>query len=741
MRFIRKSWKCGAAAALLLGLAAGGALAQTGRPDSPIGNARNGPYTWNHVAIVGGGFVPGVVLHPAEPGLMYARTDMGGAYRWDAAAGRWIALTDWAGADDWNLLGIASIALDPTEPDRLYLATGTYTNGWSGNGAMLVSTNRGQMFRRYDLPFKLGANEDGRNSGERMGVNPFRPKELLLGTPKDGLWKSTDHGQSWAKVTSFPVTASTANGNGIVFVLYSPYTSGLVFAATSQAGGLFRSSDAGLSWQPVSGQPTDFLPVRAALSSNGILYVTYANAPGPNGVSNGAVRKLSLADGAWSNITPIGPWWATNLWYGFCGVTVDAQNPNTVMVSTLDRWWPGDTVYRSTNAGASWIGLRDEGDSAPWGHQWDNYAVRDSSLSPFLNFGGASAEFGHWIADVKIDPFNPNHVLYTTGATVWTSNDVTNVDSKQMTHWTVGANGIEQTAIGELISPPAGAHLLSAMGDIGGFRHDDFTVSPPAGMFRNPLMTSTTGIDFAGLNPAIVARVGWAGQHGGYSSDGGTTWTPFASEPAGASGNPGGIAVSADGSTFVWEPGSGAPAFAGIGGAWSVCAGAPANQRVGADRVNPHKFYSFDSAAGTVYVSVDGAATFTAAATGLPAQSGVIRATPGREGDLWLALSDGLYHSTDSGATFVNAGTVQHATAIGFGMHAPESDYPALFLTGQVNGLNGVYRSDNAGASWVRINDDAHQYGWVGVITGDPRIFGRVYLGTNGRGIVYGDIR
>lgn len=46
----------------------------------------------------------------------------------------------------------------------------------------------------------------------------------------------------------------------------------------------------------------------------------------------------------------------------------------------------------------------------------------------------------------------------------------------------------------------------------------------------------------------------------------------------------------------------------------------------------------------------------------------------------------------------------------------------------------------NEGNTWTRINDDAGQWAWIGqTITGDPNIFGRVYLGTNGRGILYGD--
>ena len=40
----------------------------------------------------------------------------------------------------------------------------------------------------------------------------------------------------------------------------------------------------------------------------------------------------------------------------------------------------------------------------------------------------------------------------------------------------------------------------------------------------------------------------------------------------------------------------------------------------------------------------------------------------------------------------------------------------------------------------MRINSDGEQYGWIGqTITGDPNVFGRVYLGTNGRGIRYAD--
>jgi photosystem II stability/assembly factor-like uncharacterized protein len=79
--------------------------------------------------------------------------------------------------------------------------------------------------------------------------------------------------------------------------------------------------------------------------------------------------------------------------------------------------------------------------------------------------------------------------------------------------------------------------------------------------------------------------------------------------------------------------------------------------------------------------------------------------------------------------------------AIGFGKAAPGNDYPALYYSGRTGRDNGIFRSIDKGATWIRINDNQHQYGLTSLcITGDPRIFGRVYFGTNGRGIVMGDI-
>ncbi len=80
--------------------------------------------------------------------------------------------------------------------------------------------------------------------------------------------------------------------------------------------------------------------------------------------------------------------------------------------------------------------------------------------------------------------------------------------------------------------------------------------------------------------------------------------------------------------------------------------------------------------------------------------------------------------------------SVQQIQAFGFGKAAPGQTYPALYLAGTLQGQPGIFRSDNAARSWVRINDNRHQWGLILQITGDPRLYGRVYVGTHGRGIL-----
>ncbi|HEY7088500.1 MAG TPA: xyloglucanase [Tepidisphaeraceae bacterium] len=718
------------------------------------------PYVWRNVKVVAGGFMPGVVFSPVEKGLAYLRSDMGGSYRWEDSEKRWIPLNDAIAESSYH--GAESVAPDPVDPNVVYIAAGMYRQDPS---AMLRSRDRGKTWDIFPVAFRMGGNEDGRGVGERLAIDPSDTSILYFGSRHDGLQRSMDSAQTWHKVESFPIKGRGLPGpwpaptnTGLSFVLFDASTgtkgsaTKTIVVANADAGDqhLFRSDDAGLTWSPIPGGPDKaMLPLKGAIDPQGVLYITYGNGTGPNGVTDGAVWKLDTKSGQWTDVTPDKR--PDRPKGGYMGISLDRQHPGTLAVTTINRWQPVDTVWRSTDGGATWNDIAGKSE-------------RDVSLSPFLYWGEPKPKLGWWMAALAVDPFDSDHAVYATGATVYATNDFSNVSKGETTHWTVWGEGIEQTAIITLCSPTAGPNLFSGFGDIGGFAHDDLTVSPPQGMYSNPRFVTTETIDYAGANPAVVVRSGQAnGQQAslGWSEDGGHSWQPLvaprdeqapATQPARRrrEGIPP-ITVSADGSTIfvMTHP---AAFTRDRGKTWDRCKGLPEGGRPVADRVDPQKFYAIDFTSGKLSISTDGGATFTqVATTGLPNDlradrpnwSGAawpLAATIGKSGDLWYVGQPGLYHSTDGGKTFERVEGGIHVEWLSFGKAPPGKDYPTLFAIGSWRDVRAVCRSDDAGKSWVRVNDEQHEWGRrYRCIAGDPKVYGRVYVGTDGRGVLYGD--
>jgi len=734
------------------------------------------------VRIVAGGYIPGLVAHPTEAGLIYARTDIGSAYRWSPGVGQWIPLTDYHSPAMYNLNGPESIALDPNDPNRLYIAAGMYT--CSGCPfSFLASQDRGATFQEYTAPFPMGANNDGRAAGERLAVNPFNSSELLMGTRNRGLWKSSDYAQTWQQVTGFPVQNST-DGFGLQWVLYDPANSGTIYVGSYTNASIYATTDNGQTWAALSGQPTSWpfsvsngtkspAPVRAVLNPDGNLYVTYGDQPGPNTMNYGLVEKYNPSTNAWTNVTPpldrAGG--ESSARGGFNGVSQDPRRPGTLVVSTFNRWYPVDSIYLTRDGGATWVDLgRMTSQSGFAGLNAGNYYFNPSVFSataPWLTFGNTSpptgsAKFGWWISALLLDPTNPDHLMFATGATIYATDNLSAVDKGAAPRWYVQASGIEETAVLALISPTSGVHLLSGVGDIGGFRHDELGSSPLAGMYTNPVATTVGSMDWAGQSPQVVVRAQSPNatsnsvcNYGAYSSDGGSTWAPFPACATGAnSGNGGAIAVDAGGTMLAWSPATGSANRPQIstdsGVTWTATTGLPARYNAVADKVTPKLFYAYGGGA-FFSTQSSGGTTFAAVNSGaLPSNGscngsgcGVIAANFARAGDLWLPLgSNGLLHSTDGGVTWNKLANVSWANSVAVGAAPPGSDVQSVFLYGTASpaGVMAIYRSDDNGASWQRINDDRHQYGGPTLIQADPRVWGRVYLGMNGRGIIYGEI-
>lgn len=722
-----------------------------------IAQVKTEPYTWKSVTILANGFVNGVVYGQAAGGPCYINTDMGGAYRLDAKTNEWACLTDWIAHDDFSLnqMGCETIAVDPTDANRVYAGLGTYM----GSSAVVRSSDQGRTWQRTNVPFAMNGNGSARNSGQRMNVDPNLPSRLLYGTRTKGLYESRDSAATWAAVDAFTAKGEQARpckDTGLTWTMFDKASGkpgsatpvAYVGVCTRGADKLWRTVDAGKTWQTIPGQPGGaLLPTRATLTPDGkMLYATFVIAddyPGPSGIVGGAVYRCDDPAGkspTWTDLSP-----KIEGKGGFSGVSLAPQSPGTLYVTTLCHYsGSGDDIFRTRDGGKTWTPLNVR-------------AHRDDRIAPYVKDAGL-----HWTGDVQVNPHDAEEAMFTTGYGLYRT---TNLTAAEPT-WAFYNKGFEQSAVLELISPRAGsAHLISAIGDRDGYRHEDFSVSPKYGRLgqkndfgqtKNLSMGTCNDLDVAYDKPDVCVRVGAGAQ---YSNDGGITWQTFPGEAPrngfdeaarGRRGPSGGtIAIAPDASSTVWAP-SRQPARVSTrrGDGWTEWAdvqGLPAGVRaLVADCVTAGTYYAC-SAEG-FFVSADGGRTFSRSAAKLPAeQTGWLRATPGHTGHLWMTCgkdgADGLWRSTDGGDTWTRAAPTELTVAkqVGLGAPPPGRDYPAVFVGGTVGAARGFFRSDDAGRTWVRVNDDQHQYGNVTVINGDSRVFGRLYVGTNGRGILYAE--
>lgn len=695
-------------------------------------------YTWSNVAIGGGGYVTGMEYNPKEEGLVYARTDIGGLYR-RQKDGNWVPLTDFLGSDEWSYIGIESMATDPVEPNRVYFAGGTYMND---PGALFASEDYGETWTRFDAPFSCGGNQSGRGCGERMSVNPKNNKEVWFGSRDKGLWKTEDYGKNWEEVTSFPVKGNykqESNSIGIMWVEFDP-TSEDMYVGVAMTDGvcIYKTADGGSTWIPLAENAKGMYPLHADFSSNGKLYLAYSDNCGPNmSPTAGAVYCYDPASDSFTDITP-------NLndgrQGGFGGISVDAQNPDTVVVSTLG-WWSdnGDNLYYTTDGGKTWSGLFNNNTSET-GYQMD------TAEASWLDWGRGEnqAKTGWWVADVNINPFNSDEVMYGTGATIYSTTNMTKIGTEPV-RIAFDAYGLEETAVFKMLAPPANEsgdspQLYSIMGDLTGFAHMDVTKCPDDAHFMKN--GKPTDLDCAFMDPNIAVYTSEEKTTTlTYTKDGGKAWESVKHKPDPANG--GQVAMAADGSSFIWIPNSisGTPyVTTDFGETWYYVEGLGYNAKITADRVNPKIYYA--TCDGLFYVSKDGGLTFESTGQ-MVADSAEPVSVFGKEGHVWLSSSTLIMYTEDAGESFQTVKTLPTVDSIGFGKAKDEKHYPVIYAEGN-DGTNGygIYKSEDKGESWVRINDDQHLFGNLNpkYITGDSNVYGRVYFATDGRGIVMGDI-
>ena len=692
-------------------------------------------YTWKQLKIGGGGFVTGMAIHPTTSGVMYARTDVGGAYSWNASTQTWSQMLLSTNvpnptSSDYN---VESIAVSAQNDQVVYVAVGS-----DSNGRILKSSNRGQSWSDSGQRWNISGNGDIRTSSERLAVDPQNDNIVYFGSRTQGLWASTNAGGSWSQVSTsqIPVGSNPGTGTpiGVKFVLFDP-TSGTTNGNTSRiyvgvsGSGLYMSNDGGQSWNNI--YATSDLPLAGSIASDGTLYLSIAGYSG-----NGSIKKYIPSSNSWSDITPGSD--------NYMVLSVDPFNAQRIFVG--GGGVSNSHLWRTTNGGSSWdtLNLTLSSPDIPW--------ITNTDEAGYMSAG-----------NFLFDPLVQNKLWFAEGTGVW---QATNLSDASIT-WNFTSKGIEEMDTTDIIAPPGG-QPVSAVYDRNGFYHSNPDQYPAQPILTNKFSAGTS-LDYSGGTPGFVVAAssdtrGINPVQSGYSTNGGQSWTEFSGASNYSDLFGGNIAVSAtDTNNIVWLPTynkspyvsldrgatwSKLGSFSGVGGLhgqvwWG------AKKALDSDKVNGGVFYIYSTDnGGEFFRSSNSGQSWVQASGTAPSSSnndsavlGQVRAVPGQAGNVWVSTAQGgLSYTQDGGNSWTKVSAVQDAQAFGFGAPVGGASYPAIYMYGEVNNEFGIWRSTDQGTNWDLVSQyPAGIYDPVHTVDGDMNIAGRVYVGFDGVGFVYGD--
>lgn len=728
---------------------------------------------WGAVKIGGGGFVSGIVT---GQNVMYARTDVGGAYKYNYETQSWDQLFEFLNDTDRGYLSVDAMCIDPNDDDTAYFLCGcAYFS--SERTAIFKTTDGGKTFKEIEVTdlIKVHGNGYGRQCGEAIAVDPDNSDIIYCGGDTDGLIMSTDAGETWSYVDSFndlglftyevnwPTWTDTlekttvgtdySNSNGIATIAIED---GKVFVGVSDntIGENVYVADVGKdNWTPLSSElPTDNFPSRINKDADGNLLISYIGNLSFGG-TGGGIYKYDIAADKITNISP-----TTNSFGGCVSLPDDS---NTLVATTCGVWssqlwyedaWAddnvawGDQFYRSTDGGTTWESIT-PGNAKSWGGPLQADYLQDGGYSWIQN------KAIHWTGAIVIDPNDSNKILLTSGNGVFACDNVWD----ELPVYYFHPDGIEEVVALDMVSVPGGADY-SAIGDYDGFIHTDVDVQ---GTQYTPNIGSTCAIAYCPQNPDVMVRIANGTNDvapGLYSLDGGTTWTKMNCTTGGKAA----ITQLADGSYRIFQTTVGGVKYSddmgetwnngSLSGIYYNCTPYPF-----VDPENPQNVYvyGYSQAANQwdttptsykLYVSTDYGATFSAPtdiATYDQCDAATRIAYLGNGKIILAAGWNGLY-SADEGGKNITSKDVFYCKTVGYGAPEKDGDVNTLYMYGKPTeaDVEGIYRSQDGGDTWVCINTD-YLYGGTGngnFLVGDMNEFGTVYMSTVGCGIVYGKI-
>ncbi len=751
---------------------------------------------WDTLNIGGGGFVSGIITGDDQ---MYARTDVGGAYRYDYEQKKWVQLLDFLTEADRGFLSVDAMCIDPNDDDTLYLLCGcAYFS--DARTVVFRSHDAGETFEEIDVTdlIQVHGNGYGRQTGEAIAVDPDDPNIIYCGgdvTAGDSaLIMSKDGGDTWNPVEGYDklglfeysikwptwtehMARSVAddeylNVNGIATI---QITDGKVYVGTSVKGkaNLHVAEVGSDDFQPLNENlPTEQMPSRINLDADGNLLITYIN-----GLmfdrGTGYAFKYNPKTDELKDITPT-EGVVTNtkkLNVGYGAVTSDPKDANKLVATTCAQWYSqswtadawerdaiawGDRFFKSEDGGETWTEMT-PGNTAYWdgpllanylqdgGHSW----IRDKAI--------------HWSGCIALDPRNSDQFWVVSGNGVFTCENTW----AECPDIYFAPDGIEEVVSLDFISRP-GKDPVSVIGDYDGFYHNADGTATQLTPSMNKLTSttaSTAGIAYCPANPDVMVRLSEGSAMGYYTTDG-TTWQELPNIPC--SGAKAAINQLEDGTYRILVSSSGKISYTDdFGKTWSTASTSDSLSStiwMCVDEKNPQYVYAYGYYYNSSYfyskpapditdaryvlmVSDDYGKTFKNNQTICQYDQcdGAYRIAYLDEGTFAIAAGYyGAYLVTDYGKTVTKMDNVSYCKTMGYGAAEKAGDPYTLYMYGKPadSDPEGIYRSTDCGKSWVLINQN-HLYGGTGngnYLVGDMNTFGTVYMSTVGCGIVVGTL-
>ncbi len=734
----------------------------TDPPLTPTSGDISDSYEWGHLLMGCNGVVCGVAVHPADGDIVYAWSDVAGIYRFDPQKEEWNQLLDGLGLEYTSLQAVSGLALDPNDLDVVYAACGDYNVPGEPISDIIKSTDGGKTWSFMNFAEKVGLERVkcynatmARAVGEPLVIDPNNSNIMYFGTMENGFYRSENKGESWTKITDIPDTSAVKGGVVNVYINPSKTQNGVsseVYVSV-WGHGLYKSDDGGLNFTLMQNSP--IVPCEVQIvNKNGKekMYVTSYNTSmlsGHEGLSKEEYSTLYLYEnGTWRDLKPTGNSVDRNQ-LALSPILIDSRNPDIILVSS-GAWSRAYGMWRSVDGGET-----------------------------FRQVSGAPC-----VSRLVQDPKNPDNVWVPHDRDVsYIKNFATYApaDKTDRSDLLWRGKGIEALCITKIASIPgtqdAPLALILAQ-DVGLKIQTELDEKSTEG-YVSPIFYHGGGIDFCESNPNIVVRVGTYGTHDGgtgvigYSTDSGFTYKALNWDSSmrmtdcavSANLHPSGspiIMVYSVGRSNDSPDGAGVYRSVDGGRSWQLMdlpnlGRYPAthyynNRLLASDRVTPNVFYYIGSG-NTIYRTMDGGNNWEKIRVSVDGERvriagrQSIKCVPGKAGHVWVKGEDGMIlTSSDYGETWSILPGIEaimsHSNSFGFGIGKDPAGDPAVYVLGYVDGELGCYLSDDMGKTWAKISPVTQKFlaGSVDVV-GDRRVYGRVFIGTGGNGVRYGQIK